>query len=344
MGLASPEIQESQSTKPDLPPLLSIVVPVYNGSKKIEAALGKLDNDIGKLDYVGRKLEAQNAKREKGQVNTGRNIIRNASAGLLLDNYLSEHPAEVPSELSNISYIETQQQLGREAQHFDSVIYSTAWYEIIVVNDGSRDDTREIVQRISSANERIRLISYSSNMGKGYATKQGVLHSRGKYVIFMDGDGEIGTEILTKYLEAMTHADIVIGSKYHQQSAVSVPISRKLLSKCFQLFVRLMLGTKVTDTQVGFKGGRGDIFRKIFQKVTVKRYAFDAEMLAVANILKLKIDELPVNITLEKSFKKKEIAKMAFDVLGIAFRLRVVNWYQKNMEKKRPNYNPLFFI
>jgi hypothetical protein len=104
-----------------------------------------------------------------------------------------------------------------------------------------------------------------------------------------------------------------------------------------------MLSTNVTDTQVGLKVGKGDTFRKIFQRVVVNRYAFDAEMLTVARILGAKVEELPVKIDLEKSFKKKEIVRMAIDVLAIAFRSRVIKWYQKNMGKQRPFYAPLTF-
>jgi dolichyl-phosphate beta-glucosyltransferase len=177
----------------------------------------------------------------------------------------------------------------------------------------------------------IRLVSYDVNMGKGYAIKEGVNASRGKYIFFMDGDGDIGTDVLTKYLQSLANADIVIGSKNHSRSVVRAPASRKVLSKLFQIFVRMMLGLKVGDTQVGLKAGDGEAFRKIFQHVTVNRYAFDAEMLAIASILELRIKELPVRISLKKSFKRKDIVRMAVDVIGIAYRLRIRHWYQKTL-------------
>ncbi len=296
-------------------PLLSIVVPVFNGSKKIETALQRLKDKIENLESVVAKLEGQGESQEKN----------------------FDHPVKNDG-LTTVFKSE-------EALYYQDPSYSMdlrlPWYEIIVVNDGSTDGTRNIVSRISSFDETIRLISYSINMGKGYAIKQGVLHSRGKYVMFLDGDGEISTDVLSKYLEHMATADIVIASKYHPLSVVNGPTSRRFLSKCFHLFVKLMLGIKVSDTQVGLKGGNGDRFRKIFQRVMVNRYAFDAEMLAVAGIMGLKVDELPVKIDLDKSFKKKEIVKMALDILGVAFRLRVVKWYQNNMEKQRPYYRAL---
>ena len=181
-------------------------------------------------------------------------------------------------------------------------------------------------------------------MGKGYAIKQGVLHSNGKYVLFLDGDGDISADVLSKYLQRLSKAQIVIGSKNHKRSVVKAPASRRFLSKCFQLYARTSLGLHVKDTQVGLKAGRGEVFRKIFERVQVNRYAFDAEMLAIAGLLDAKIVELPVKIEIDKSFKAKDIARMAIDIMAVAFRLRVLKWYQKNMEKKRPRFSmPMLF-
>jgi dolichol-phosphate mannosyltransferase len=327
--MASTEVQKGEAVEPAAhvtPPMLSIIVPVYNGSRKIESTLEQIKTQIEKLQPVIAKLDVR-PEQGKSIVNTGRKVVENAGAAMLLDEYLSKNPQAIPAALAM-----SDDQASR-----------SDWYEIIVVNDGSKDDTRHIVQRISSADQTIRLISYSVNMGKGYAIRQGVLHSHGKYVMFLDGDGEISTEVLSKYLQRMNSADIVIGSKYHPQSVISVPASRKFFSKCFHIFVKVALGIKVSDTQVGLKVGKGDAFRKIFQRIIVKRYAFDAEMIAVADLLQLRIVELPVKIDLDKSFKKKEIVKMAVDVLGVAFRLRLIKWYQKNMEKQRPTYRPLMF-
>jgi glycosyltransferase involved in cell wall biosynthesis len=349
MVMASTEVRkETESAVPVHSPILSIVVPVYNGSKKIEFTLQKLKDQIENLDSVLVKLEVQGPKQQTSFVYTGRSVIENAGAAMVLDDYLSTHSTEIPYGIEtgddNAGLLSKS---GEARIHFgndsNSLSSPSHWYEIIVVNDGSKDETRAIVDEISSADETIRLISYSTNMGKGYAIKQGVLHSQGKYVIFMDGDGEISTDVLSKYLEQMKSADIVIGSKYHPESVVTVPGSRRFFSKCFHLFVKVMLGIKVSDTQVGLKAGKGDTFRKIFDRVLVKRYAFDAEMLAVAGILGLKVVELPVKIDLDKSFKKKEIVKMAIDVLGIAYRLRVIKWYQKNMERNRPSYRAVMF-
>ncbi|MGI0014984.1 MAG: glycosyltransferase, partial [Nitrososphaera sp.] len=205
------------------------------------------------------------------------------------------------------------------------------WYEIIVVNDGSEDGTRDVLEGITEKDCNVRMISYSTNMGKGYAIKQGILKSHGKYVIFMDGDGEISADLLMSYLEELRRADIVIASKYHPASIVNVPHTRKFLSKCFNVLVKTAVRVRVSDTQAGLKAGRGDAFKAIFRSVVVKRYAFDVEMLALATLLGLRIKEMPVKIDIVRNFRIKEIMRMALDVAGIAYRLRVIKWYQKRV-------------
>jgi hypothetical protein len=153
----------------------------------------------------------------------------------------------------------------------------------------------------------------------------------------MDGDGDIGADILIKYIQKLSKVHIVIGSKNHKRSVVRAPFSRRILSKCFQLYAKLLLGLKVGDTQVGLKAGRGEVFRQIFEQVHIDRYAFDTEMLTIAGLMDVKVVELPVKINLDKSFKKKEIVRMAIDVLRVAFRLRVKKSYQEVIdERPRP--------
>ena len=210
-----------------------------------------------------------------------------------------------------------------------SLLKTDQWYEIIVVNDGSIDNTKDVLNKILDG--RTRMISYEANMGKGYAIRKGILASRGEFVVFMDGDGEIDSAVLAKYLQGLRNADIVIASKYHPDSIVSVPNSRRFLSRCFNVLVKSLVRLNVSDTQVGLKAGRGEAFRRIFESILVKRYAFDVEMLAVAQLLQLKVIEEPVKIQLDASFRKSEIVRMFLDVLGIAYRLRLSRHYQKNL-------------
>ena len=128
-------------------------------------------------------------------------------------------------------------------------------YELIVVNDGSIDNTLAILKDIALTDEHIRVLSYTPNSGKGYAVKQGVLQSRGAVVMFLDGDLDISPDSIRDYVEALSTSDLVIASKRHPKSSVTIPRSRAFLSKAYSLLIRVATGISQKDTQAGFKAG-----------------------------------------------------------------------------------------
>lgn len=213
-------------------------------------------------------------------------------------------------------------------------------YEILVVDDGSRDATRRVAKSV--VNSHVRVLGYDVNQGKGYALKMGALSAKGDFVVFMDGDSEISADILENYLSALKHADIVVGSKWHPDSVVDQPVLRKFLSLGFNILVRLMTGIRLEDTQVGFKAFRKDALVDIMKLVSVRKYAFDVEVLAIASLLKKRIVVMPVEIHSNALFSARNIIRMFVDILGIAYRLRIKRWYQKNYGKKIPSkYKPI---
>jgi hypothetical protein len=98
--------------------------------------------------------------------------------------------------------------------------------------------------------------------------------------------------------------------------------------------VRFLTGVPLKDTQSGLKAMRKSAFIDVFPRLAVKRYAFDVELLAVANLYGLEVVEMPVNIKLDAAFKPKEMVHMFIDLLGIAYRLRVIHWYQRQLPKE----------
>ena len=92
---------------------------------------------------------------------------------------------------------------------------------------------------------------------------------------------------------------------------------------------------KLKDTQVGLKAIRRNVFVNIFPRLAVKRYAIDVELLTVAKLFNLKVVELPVNMRIECSFNVKELFRMFIDLLGIAYRLRVIRWYESSSISKK---------
>jgi glycosyltransferase involved in cell wall biosynthesis len=217
-------------------------------------------------------------------------------------------------------------------------------YEIVVVDDGSKDGTLTKVRSYARRNGHIKVVSYSNNEGKGYAVKAGFMQTSGSIVIFADGDMEIDLGTISTYLEALKHGDIVIGSKQHVDSRVEVPLSRRILSTCFNGLVRFLTGVPLKDTQSGLKAMKKSAFINIFPKLAVKRYAFDVELLAVANLYGLKTVEMPVSIKLDASFSVRQVWKMFVDLLGIAYRLRVIHWYQNQLPAKNGFQNMIAFV
>ncbi|MEM0219744.1 MAG: glycosyltransferase [Thermoproteota archaeon] len=205
-------------------------------------------------------------------------------------------------------------------------------YEIIVVNDGSSDGTYRKAKTLEDG-VRVKVVNNRVNFGKGFAVKKGVEFASGTYTIFVDADLEIDPIQIGKFLIALKKADIVIASKRHPNANYEAPYIRKFLSFCFHLLVVLLTGVKVSDTQSGLKAFRTSAIKKIMKLVVVRRYAFDVEVLAVAQLLKLKIVEVPINIKIEKLFSLKAVVNMFVDLLGITYRLRVTKWYQRKLHK-----------
>jgi dolichol-phosphate mannosyltransferase len=217
-------------------------------------------------------------------------------------------------------------------------------YEIVVVDDGSKDSTFQNAVRYANKNGHVRVLTYSKNMGKGHAVKTGFLNAHGNIVFFTDGDMEIDFKDISDYVKALKYGDIVIASKRHKDSQVKAPISRKILSQCFSVLVRLLTGITLKDTQSGLKAMKKNAFTNIIPRLAVKRYAFDVELLAVAKLYGLKVVELPVNINLDAKFKQKEIWNMFMDLLGIAYRLRIIHYYQRQLPEKNRLQSLVSFV
>jgi glycosyltransferase involved in cell wall biosynthesis len=212
-------------------------------------------------------------------------------------------------------------------------------FEIIVVDDGSVDGTGAAVE--SLANRRVRLVSYAQNKGKGFALKKGFNLVTGGLSLFIDSDLEIQARDMSAYVKALGTADVAIGSKRHPFSIVRTPIIRRFLSLGFNILERLLTGVQASDTQAGLKAIRSNALYRILPLMSVKRYAFDAELLTVATLLNFEIVELPVCVDLRASFSVRQVFRMLIDLLGIAYRLRIRRWYQKNSVNMSETYDPI---
>lgn len=167
---------------------------------------------------------------------------------------------------------------------------------MIVVNDGSADGTAVVVEDFLRDHPEVRLISYPLNRGKGYAVRQGVLASRGQYVLFSDADQSTPMREVRKLLKALEQCDIAIGSRAIRESLIAQyqPFYRVLMGKTFNKFVQLMTVPGIKDTQCGFKCFHGNVARDLFARCRIDGFSFDVEVLYLARRKGLKTKEVGV--------------------------------------------------
>ena len=157
-------------------------------------------------------------------------------------------------------------------------------FEIIVVSDGSTDETANKI--LNFPHPGLKPVVIERNSGKGNAVREGFQQASGEYVLFIDGGMEIHPKEIRVFMGLMDlyESDIVVGSKRHPQSRVKYPWYRRSLSWLFQALVRYLFHIDVTDTQVGIKLFRGEIIRAILPHLEINRYGFDLELLSLAKL------------------------------------------------------------
>lgn len=169
--------------------------------------------------------------------------------------------------------------------------------EIIVVNDGSRDRTADIVTSYSQKTEIVRLLENPGNRGKGYSVRNGVLHATGEFILFTDADLSSPIEEAPKLLNALAQgADIAIGSRWARRELQTrrQSLARQFLGRVFNLLLRILLRLDFKDTQCGFKAFRRKAARAVFPLQHIEGWGFDPEILFLANQFGFRIMEVPV--------------------------------------------------
>jgi len=168
-------------------------------------------------------------------------------------------------------------------------------HELIIVDDGSTDNTVQTVSKAIVDEPKAKLIAYKPNRGKGYAVRTGVLASHGDTVLFMDADLSTPLEEIPKIIDLLKNYDIVIGSRGISKVVKPAPIHRRLASFIFDQIKYFMVGLRrFKDTQCGFKVFSGSIARQLFAKGQIDRFMFDVEILYQAERRGLRIGEMPV--------------------------------------------------
>jgi glycosyltransferase involved in cell wall biosynthesis len=168
--------------------------------------------------------------------------------------------------------------------------------EVLVVDDGSQDNTADIVTGWQHQIDGLRLIPNGENRGKGYSVRHGMLEAKGRIALFSDADLSAPIEEAEKLLIALEDADVAIGSRAVDRRLIETHEStaRELAGRIFNAMVRLMTGVRFFDTQCGFKAFRMKRARVIFEQQRIEDFGFDPELLFLARRHGLVAVEVPV--------------------------------------------------
>ena len=197
--------------------------------------------------------------------------------------------------------------------------------EVVVVNDGSTDETARLVTDFAKTAPEVRLMENPGNRGKGYSVRSGMLHAQGEIVMFTDADLSAPMNEASQLFAAIAAgADIAIGSRWLATSRQThrQPLYRQFFGRCFNMLTRAVMGLPYADTQCGFKAFTRRAAQTVFQLQTIERWGFDPEILFIARKRGLKVKEVPV------SWAHDERSRMSYlrDGMQMLKELCIVRW------------------
>ena len=184
--------------------------------------------------------------------------------------------------------------LARLNEYYESQSYS---YEVIVVSDGSNDNTASLVTEFAQTHPAFRVIDYKPNHGKGYAVRTGILAAQGELILFCDADLATPQEETEKLLPRIEQgADVAIGSRPLRESNLEKhqPLYRELFGRLANKLIQILAVSGIQDTQCGFKLFTNKAAKDIFSRCKLDEFGFDFECLMVARDLGYRIDEVPI--------------------------------------------------
>lgn len=199
--------------------------------------------------------------------------------------------------------------------------------ELIVVDDGSTDDTARILEAVEGRHPVMRVLRNERNRGKGYSVRRGVLEARGQFVLFSDADLSAPIEEANKLLAALesTGAEAAVGSRALERRLIGVhqPWVREWAGRFFNVLVRVFTGLKIRDTQCGLKLFRRASTRRAFELQRIEGFGFDPEVLFLIQHLGGKVAEVPVRWDDNPATKVRflrDATRMLLDLVALRWR------------------------
>lgn len=220
-------------------------------------------------------------------------------------------------------------------------------FEILPVDDGSLDGTAAAIQRAAERNPaHVRPVYLKINAGKGNALRRGFAASSGSHILLLDGDLDLSPSRLSTFFDVMAakQAAIVIGSKRHPDSVIDYPWHRRLTSTVYFALVRLLVGLPISDTQTGMKLFTREALGWAFDRMLVKTFAFDLEVLSIAHAKGYEVAEAPIEMHFGQKYgclSWTNVKQVMTDTLAIFYRIHILKYYE-SVEVAPPAEKPLF--
>lgn len=202
--------------------------------------------------------------------------------------------------------------------------------KIILVNDGSTDNTLNVVNELSKNQTNIKIISYSKNRGKGAAVRKGIISSNGDFIIFIDADGSITPDQIYGMVEKLRKFDVVVGNRSLKDSKTQYTPLRNFFGFSFNFISKILFTTQINDHLCGFKGFKKDVAKELFKNLISKGWLFDVELFYKIRKAKFSLYELPI-IWVYKPESKMKLYYPIFLFFEL-FKLRVKLFFQNHQD------------
>lgn len=216
-------------------------------------------------------------------------------------------------------------------KHLSKVPFS---YEIIVVDNNSKDSTKEIALRFAGIMKNIRVIECRTQ-GKGAAVRKGMIEAKGQIRLFTDADNSVSVDQFSKMQHFFREGyDVVIGSRDVEGARLEPPQAwyRMLLGNMGNIFIQLMLLRGIKDTQCGFKAFSDRAAEKIFPLANINGWGFDVEALSLAKMFGYKIKEMPVVWVNSAGSKVKPTAYIGVLLEVVRIKIRMIKGFYRKRE------------